>query len=358
MGRRTGGAEEALLTTGSAGARVGLLGGTFNPPHLGHLVCAQEAIVQLELDRVLLMPAHHPPHKVVEADPGVAHRVAMCEAAVAPDPRLDVCLAEVRRGGASFTVDTLRALHADAPGDELTFIVGGDMAHSLPTWREPEAVLGLATLAVAGREELARPAIVEQLAGLRGVPQRLRFFDMPRLDISSSLIRRRLAAGLPVRYLVPEGVVAYIAREGLYTPSAARRRRRSRMSEPRRTAAPREEPALAPPRLAELVGRYAADKKAIDIVALDLRGVLGYTDYFVICSGNTERQTKAIHDGIHLGLKKDHGLLPRRVEGINEARWILMDYLDVIVHVFTPEARSFYRLEQLWGEAPRRAVGE
>ena len=92
--------------------------------------------------------------------------------------------------------------------------------------------------------------------------------------------------------------------------------------------------------------------------AIDLRGVLGYTDYFVVCSGNTDRQTKAIHDGIHQGLKKDHGMLPRRVEGLGEARWILMDYLDVIVHVFTPEAREFYRLEQLWGEAPRRAVAE
>jgi ribosome-associated protein len=115
---------------------------------------------------------------------------------------------------------------------------------------------------------------------------------------------------------------------------------------------------LSPDRLAELVAAFAADVKAIDLVELDLRDVLGYTDYFVICSGNTDRQAKAIHDGIHLGLKKDHGRLPRRVEGLGEARWILMDYLDVIVHVFTPEAREFYRLEQLWGEAPRRAVGE
>jgi ribosome-associated protein len=114
---------------------------------------------------------------------------------------------------------------------------------------------------------------------------------------------------------------------------------------------------IAPARLAELVGGYAADVKAIDPVELDLREVLAYTDYFVICSGNTDRQTKAIHDRIHEGMKKDHGVLPRRVEGLSEARWILMDYLDVIVHVFTPEAREFYRLEQLWGEAPKRAVG-
>ena len=113
---------------------------------------------------------------------------------------------------------------------------------------------------------------------------------------------------------------------------------------------------MTPEQLAETIAAQAADKKAIDIAELDLRGVLGYTDFFVVCSGNTDRQTKAIHDAIHQGLKKDHGLLPRRVEGLGEARWILMDYLDVVVHIFTPEARDFYRLEQLWGEVPARTM--
>jgi ribosome-associated protein len=111
---------------------------------------------------------------------------------------------------------------------------------------------------------------------------------------------------------------------------------------------------LSPERLAEIAAGYALDKKATDVVALDLRDVAGYTDYFVVCSGGSDRQAKAIHDGIHEGLKKQHGLLPRRVEGLSEARWILMDYLDVVVHVFTPETRDFYRLEQLWGDVPRR----
>ena len=109
--------------------------------------------------------------------------------------------------------------------------------------------------------------------------------------------------------------------------------------------------------LARLAVEYADDKKAQDIVELDLRGVVGYTDYFVICTGASERQVKAIHDGIHLGLKNAHGLLPRRVEGLGESSWVLMDYLDVVVHVFTPQTRSFYRLEQLWGEAPARETG-
>jgi ribosome-associated protein len=107
--------------------------------------------------------------------------------------------------------------------------------------------------------------------------------------------------------------------------------------------------------LVDRIASIASDRKAIDIRVLDVRGMVGYTDFFVICSGNTERQTKAIHDAVHEDLKAD-GVLPRRVEGAREARWVLMDYLDAVVHIFTPDAREFYRLEQLWGEAPARSV--
>jgi ribosome-associated protein len=113
---------------------------------------------------------------------------------------------------------------------------------------------------------------------------------------------------------------------------------------------------LSPEETVAAVADLAADRKALDIVQLDLRGMIGYADYFVICSGRTDRQTRAIHDAIHEGMKA-RGILPRRVEGVTEARWILMDYLDVVVHVFTPDTREYYRLEQLWGEAPSLAVG-
>jgi ribosome-associated protein len=110
--------------------------------------------------------------------------------------------------------------------------------------------------------------------------------------------------------------------------------------------------------LVDEITRYAVEKKAGDVVELDLRGVLDYTDYFLVCSGNTNRQTKAIHDGIFEGLKRAHGKLPRKVEGLGRADWILMDYLDVVVHIFTPATRAYYRLEQLWGEAPARVAEE
>jgi ribosome-associated protein len=114
--------------------------------------------------------------------------------------------------------------------------------------------------------------------------------------------------------------------------------------------------ATSPEELARAIAHHAADRKALEIVQLDLRGIIGYTDFFVICNGRSGRQVKAIHDAIHHGMKSEHGVLPERVEGLAEARWVLMDYLDVVVHVFTPEARAYYRLEQLWAEAPLQAL--
>ena len=108
--------------------------------------------------------------------------------------------------------------------------------------------------------------------------------------------------------------------------------------------------------LADRIAAVASDRKAIDLRVVDLRGLIGYTDFFVVATGNTERQTKAIHDAVYRELKDDLGLLPRRAEGATEARWILLDYLDVVLHVFTPQAREFYRLEHLWGDAPARSV--
>ena len=203
-------------------------------------------------------------------------------------------------------------------------------------------MLELAEVAVVERSNWSRNAIGIKIGRLRGA-ERIRYLDMPIIQISSSSVRRRLAAGQPIRYLVPE--------QGgeLHRHERAVRRWEGGLV----SAASTDSAALA-----ERIAAIAADKKAIDIRVVDLRGIVSYTDFFVICSGNTERQTKAIHDAIYAELKHaDERLLPRRSEGDREARWILLDYLDVVAHIFTPEAREYYRLEQLWGEAPARSVG-
>jgi nicotinate-nucleotide adenylyltransferase len=193
--------------------RIGILGGTFNPPHLGHVVCAQEAYLRLRLDRVMLIPARIPPHKPVEDEPGAEHRLELCRQAVIGDERFAVSDVEVARAGPSYTVDTLEQLHLRTPDSELVLIVGGDVAAGLPHWREPRRVLSLSRLAVAKRRGTARASID---SALRQLDASAEFFGMPPVGVSSTMVRRRVRAGQPIRYLVPDAVARYIDEHRLY----------------------------------------------------------------------------------------------------------------------------------------------
>jgi nicotinate-nucleotide adenylyltransferase len=195
--------------------RFGLLGGTFNPPHLGHLVCAQEAYLQLGLEQVLLIPASLPPHKAVDADPGIEHRLELCRLAIDGDPRFAVCDLEAHREGPSYTVDTLEALHSQMPDSELFLIVGADVAAGFAGWREPERVLSLATLAVAERPGSSR-AVVEDVLGRLASGTGSRFFDMPEIGVSSTMLRARVRSGQSTRYLMPDAVRDYVDQRHLY----------------------------------------------------------------------------------------------------------------------------------------------
>jgi nicotinate-nucleotide adenylyltransferase len=195
--------------------RVGILGGAFNPPHIGHLVCAQEALVQLELEKVVFMPVGQAPHRELEGDPGAEARLELVELAVADDDRFEVSRLEIDRSGPSYTADTLRELGEKAPDDELFLILGGDQAAALPRWHEPEAVLSLATVAVVERSNWSRNAIVITLGRLPGA-ERIRYLDMPIMQVSSSAVRRRVGAGQPIRYLVPDEVARHIEAKGMY----------------------------------------------------------------------------------------------------------------------------------------------
>ena len=202
--------------------RVGILGGAFNPPHIGHLVCAQEALLQLELDKVVFVPVGQAPHRDIEEDPGAEARLELVELAVADDDRFESSRLELDREGPSYTSDTLRDLRSAAPEDEHFLILGGDQAAGLATWHEPEEVLALATVAVVERVSWTRNAIGIKIGRLRG-SERVRYLDMPLIQVSSSAIRRRVAAGRPIRYLVQDAVAAYIEAAGLYGAGATER---------------------------------------------------------------------------------------------------------------------------------------
>jgi nicotinate-nucleotide adenylyltransferase len=199
---------------------VGVLGSAFNPPHLGHLVLAQEAFIQLGLSEVLLVPTGRAPHKRIEADPGVGVRVEMTRLAVEGDDRLAVSELETERDEVSYSYRTLELLSELRPDDEPVWIMGADAAVDLASWRRPERVLELAKLGVverggAGRSDVDR--VLDQL----GAGGRAEFVDMPVIEVSSTMIRERVANGRPVRYLVPDPVVALIEERGVYSGIAA-----------------------------------------------------------------------------------------------------------------------------------------
>jgi len=182
----------------------------FNPPHIGHLVCAQEARWQLELDEVLLMPVGRAPHRRVEHDPGPEERFELCRLAADGVEWLTASRAEVDRPGPSYTADTLEEVR-DA---DLFFLLGADQALRLAEWHDPERVLRAATLAIVEREGVA---IEEAEAAVSAVGEaRVEAFSMPRIDVSSTDVRRRVAERQPYRFLVPEAVADRIERVGLY----------------------------------------------------------------------------------------------------------------------------------------------
>ncbi|HEX6228912.1 MAG TPA: nicotinate-nucleotide adenylyltransferase [Solirubrobacterales bacterium] len=194
---------------------IGVLGSAFNPPHLGHLALAQEALWQLGLSEVLLMPTGEAPHKRIVDDPGRELRLAMTRLAAADDPRFSVSALEVEREGPSYTYETLELLASERGDTELVFVMGADAAVGLESWRKPERVVELARLAVARRAGVSDPDVAAVMRSLRA-EERVTMLEMPEFGVSSSVVRERAAEGRPLRYLVPESVARFIEEKGIY----------------------------------------------------------------------------------------------------------------------------------------------
>jgi len=194
---------------------IGVLGSAFNPPHLGHLALAQEALWQLGLREVVLVPTGEAPHKRIADDPGRELRLAMTRLAAAEDSRFDVSTLEVVREGPSYTYETLELLAREKGDTELVFVMGADAAVGLESWRNPEAVVERARLAVARRAGVSDADVAAVLRSL-GAEGRATMLEMPEFGVSSSVVRERAAAGRPLRYLVPEPVARFIEEKGVY----------------------------------------------------------------------------------------------------------------------------------------------
>jgi nicotinate-nucleotide adenylyltransferase len=202
--------------------RIGILGGTFDPPHLAHLAIAEEAREALGLERVVFVPAGQPWQKADrDVTPGPV-RLAMVDLAIAGNPSFAVDHSEIDRAGPSYTVDTLAGFAAREPaGTELWFILSAEALEGLATWRDPDRVVALAHLCVVPRGRAAGDSVAAFLARFPGAARSLVVLDRPRLDLSSTEIRERVRAGRSIRYLVPDGVADLVTRYALYRPELA-----------------------------------------------------------------------------------------------------------------------------------------
>ena len=195
--------------------RLGVLGGTFDPVHTGHLVLAEQAREQLRLDRVLWVPAGDPWRKAGEPVSPAEDRLVMVRLAIEGDDAFEVSTTELDRAGPTYTLDTLQQLHGEYAAEELVFLLGLDALADLPNWHKPAELIRLALLGVARRGD-EQPQLAELERQMPGLEERVRWVEMPRLDISGTELRRRASEGRSLRYLVPPAVASYVREHGLY----------------------------------------------------------------------------------------------------------------------------------------------
>jgi nicotinate-nucleotide adenylyltransferase len=197
---------------------VGILGGTFDPPHIGHLVIGDQALTELGLDEIWFTPVGQPPHKRAAQVSEAAHRVAMTRLAIATHPRFRVCERDVERPGPHYSLTLMQLLRAEHPRHTWTFIIGEDSLADLPDWHKPAELLALTRLAIARRPD-STPDLAAIRAVVPGIDAQLNWIDAPLMDLSSTELRDRLRAGRSVRYLVPRAVAEYATQNGLYSQS-------------------------------------------------------------------------------------------------------------------------------------------
>jgi len=339
--------------------RIGILGGTFNPVHSGHLRAAQTIAKKFSLDEVLLIPSYIPPHKNSPDIAPARHRLRMLELACGGRPRCVPSDIEVKARGKSYSILTLKKIHRLHPNAWVFFILGVDAFVEIETWKDYEQVLEQCMFIVISRPGCDLEVASRVLGGrlrdrIRVIgpddrpdeamfeSNRVFLVSIDALDVSSTDIRRRLQDGRPVTGLVPPSVEDYLHHHRLYKETMAQ------TPSTRPSSAPSGKRSL--PSEVRLSVKAAQAKKAEAALVLDLRALSAFTDFFVIMHGQSTRQNAALAENIEVELKRA-GVRPLGIEGKDTADWILMDYGFFVVHIFSKEKRDYYGLEKLWGDA-------
>ena len=338
--------------------RIGLFGGTLAPIHIGHLRSAEEVWEGLGLDEVWFIPAGCPPHKDPASLTPFSHRMEMVRLAINGVGHFKVLTIEGERPGPSYSVDTLSTLAAGSSSErDFYFVLGSDAFNELSTWKRPRDLVDYANLVVINRDDSQWAKVHRTMAELFpeyepdtnkktfAMPgkKRIILHKVTNLAVSATEIRKRRRSGMSVRFLVPEKVLKYMEEHDLYVKHP--------VSNPDSAAKWKG----VSSELAALISDEVLKNKGERVIILDVRGLSSVTDYIIIAHGYSVRHVQGMAENIQRDLKK-MGIIPYGVEGEREGNWILLDYGDVILHLFLEPLREFYDLEGLWSEAPRRIV--
>lgn len=326
----------------TADIRVGIFGGSFNPIHMGHINCVSTVQSRMNLDKIVVVPAAQNPLKPELEGPTAHQRLEMAKIGLGEFPFVVVDDREIQRGGASYTIETVKDYASKVPPENLYLIVGLDQFEHFDKWKEFAEILTLANLIVVSRPNHNLPFSEEDLApGLRNLVavfdrqfialttgRSIEFLRLADVDVSASEVRKRLRTGRNVDRHITIGVEDYIRQNQLYSPLGPR------------------------------IGDYEAftkfcaqalfDKKAINVKAFDLRGTDSVAEFTLIASGTSTRHATSLAENVARAVKDEFNVYPQSLEGTGEGRWVVIDYGALIIHVFYDFVRQEYRLEDLW----------
>lgn len=323
--------------------KIGIFGGSFNPPHIGHINVITTIQKKLGLDVIHIIPAAQNPlkHPIEGATP--EHRLEMARLAFSTyGSNFIVDDREIKRGGKSFTIDTIRELKAEYPKDELCLIMGYDVFEEFGSWKDVPQILELTNIVVVSRPGGDFPDTKEELPGFLkpfakdfdfnivelSTGKNLQFVALKDIEISAADLRKKIRAQRNTEKFLPLSVEGYIKEHHIYQN-------------------------LGPKvgdyeKFTHFCADFLNSKKAIAVRAFDLRDVVAPTEFSLIASGTSTRHACSLAENLIQAVKDEYGIYPQSLEGLAEGRWVLVDYGSLIVHVFYDFARQEYQLEQLW----------
>jgi nicotinate-nucleotide adenylyltransferase len=323
--------------------KIGIFGGTFNPPHVGHLNSLQEVQRKLSLDLILMVPAFQNPLKNPLEGATPLQRLEMTRLATESwGSHFQVSDVEIKRAGKSYTVETLKQLQKEYPEAEFSLILGIDKFEELPEWKSPEKIIELAHLIVLSRpgfdfptSEADLPEIIRDAVGdfdfnfieLK-TQKSIQFVRVKDIDISSTTLRKQLRVRRSVEKYVPLSVENYIKANGIYQS--------------------KEDKIPDFKQFTEFCAATLFERKGIAVRGFDLRKLEAPSEFSLIASGTSTRHASALAENLMKLVKEEFNVFPHSLEGIDEGRWIVVDYGSLIVHIFYDFVRSEYRIEELW----------